>query len=171
MFGPLGLIEWTQAFCERWEKACQEENNNIRQLQNQKRGQILLFFLQFWWWRKLSQQQFFPQSHMPDLPKEWNKEQLWGWNMKQWLRKGTVKKMQVIQFWWISVLHPPPLSTSAKLIIFTLRNFFIHLRWPPFMPLSTFIKIHNICSSTSILNFEFISLLWLDIGLLLLIMH
>ena len=28
-------------------------------------------------------------------------------------------------------LHPPPFSTYAQLIIFTLRNFLIHHCWPP----------------------------------------
>ena len=39
----------------------------------------------------------------------------------------------------------PPLSTSAKLIIFTLRNFFIHRGWPPpHGPYPPLLKINNI---------------------------
>ena len=52
---------------------------------------------------------------------------LGGGSIRQWLAKGRVKKNEN---WWISVL-PPPLSTSAKLIILTLRICYPPAATPP----------------------------------------
>ena len=60
------------------------------------------------------------------------------------MREG-LEKRPIIPFWWISVLPPPPFSTSAKFIIFPLWNFSstIDDQTPPPLTISTFIKINK----------------------------
>ena len=49
------------------------------------------------------------------------------------LGKGS-KKKQIIHILLISVLHPPPLSTPAKVNNTHTKEFFIHISWHPPTP-------------------------------------
>ena len=55
--------------------------------------------------------------------------------------KGRVTKKANYPHFVDKRLTPPPYPHCPKLIIFTIRNFFIHIRGPPTLPLSTFIDI------------------------------
>ena len=65
------------------------------------------------------------------------------------LGKGK-KKREIIHFWWISVL-PLPLIHLGEINNIHIKEFFLstYADHPP-LPLSTFIKINNIFSSSSI---------------------
>ena len=76
--------------------------------------------------------------------------------IKRRLGKGSKKKKrQIIHFLWISVLPPPPYPRRPWLIIFTLRNFFIHICCPP--PLGPYqqIVILIIFFKFPLINFSF----------------